>query len=59
MPKSLGLFEYEIVSDIKELEIHKGCFISIPENMENRYEANSNLLNWYSDSLQESLKAYR
>lgn len=51
MPKSLGVFEYEIISDIKELEIHKGAFTSIWEDPSNRINKGQNLLNWYSDSL--------
>ena len=51
MPKSMGVFEYEILSDIKELEIHKGAFTSTWENNDNRKEQGQHLTNWYSDSL--------
>lgn len=53
MPKSMGVFEYEIISNIKELEIHRGAFTSTWENNENRKEQGQNLTNWYSDSLDE------
>lgn len=53
MPKSMGVFEYEIISDIKELEVHKGAFTSTWENDDNRLEQGQNLANWYSDSLDE------
>lgn len=51
MPKSLGVFEYSIISDIKELEKHKGAFTSIPEDSKNRKDLGQGLTNWYSDSL--------
>ncbi len=51
MPKSMGIFEYEIISDIKALEIHRGAFTSTWENKDNRLEQGQHLTNWYSDSL--------
>ncbi len=51
MPKSLGVFEYEIISDIKGLSVHKGAFTSIAENPKNRLDKGQGLTNWYSDSL--------
>ncbi len=56
MPKSMGVFEYEIISDIKELTIHKGAFTSIGENKENRSEQGQHLTNWYSDILEEEYR---
>ncbi len=56
MPKSLGVFEYEIISDIKELEIHKGAFTSIPEEESTRLEKGQKLTNWYSDILDTKYK---
>ncbi len=53
MPKSMGVFEYEIISDIKELEVHKGAFTSSWEKEENREEKGQHLTSWYSDSLDE------
>lgn len=53
MPKSMGVFEYEIISDIKELNTHKGAFTSTWENEENRKDQGQGLTNWYSDSLDE------
>lgn len=51
MPKSLGLFEYETISDIEELNGHKGAIFAIPENPENRKPQGQNLKNWWADNL--------
>lgn len=56
MPKSLGVFEYEIISDIEELNIHKGCFNSVEEIQEKRNINVQNLTNWYSDVLDTKYK---
>lgn len=56
MPKSLGIFEYEIISVIKELTTHKGAFESIPEDYKNRVNKGQVLTNWYSDSLNPKYK---
>ena len=56
MPKSLGLFEYEIVSDIEELNHHKGAFTAIPESYENRIDKGQNLKNWWADRLDDELR---
>ena len=56
MPKSLGLFEYEIVSDIEELNHHKGGFTAIPESYENRIDKGQNLKNWWADRLNDELR---
>lgn len=51
MPKSLGLFEYETVSDIDELNAHKGAIYAVPENESNRLPKGQNLKNWWADNL--------
>lgn len=56
MPKSLGVFEYEIVSDIKELNYHKGAFTAIPESYTNRVDKGQSLKNWWADRLDDDLR---
>lgn len=55
MPKSLGIFEYQIVSEIEELNHHHGAFKSIPEDAKKREVDDQKLTNWYSDRLDDDL----
>lgn len=55
MPKSLGIFEYEVISDIEELKGHKGAITSIVEKEENRLPKGQNLVNWWADRLDNDL----
>lgn len=55
MPKSLGIFEYQIVSEIEELNHHHGTFKSIPEDAKKREVDDQKLTNWYSDRLDDDL----
>lgn len=56
MAKSLGVFEYTVVSSIQELNCHMGAFTSVPETLENRREQGQGLTHWYADRLDESLR---
>lgn len=55
MAKSLGVFEYEIHSNVEELNQHRGAFTSIPEMPLNREPRGQNLKHWYADRLDENL----
>ena len=51
MPKAVGEWEYELESEIKELNGQKGAFVSVPEAEENRQDRGQGLKNWWADIL--------
>ncbi|MCM1557134.1 MAG: DUF1593 domain-containing protein [Anaeroplasma bactoclasticum] len=56
MPKSLGVFEYKIKSEIEELNHHKGAFTAIPESSIHRLPKGQNLKNWWADKLDDEFR---